>query len=196
MNYLIDTNVFFEILRQAKEEIQAPIMFGLDEARKGNCYISYITQIEIVSVIGKYARGGANDWQKCQRTVKMEDGGVGICPYMCRAEAPRKKWPSRRVGALRKLLRDILSGDSGVLSVEVLPVNERVLQKASTFIEKAEKFRFGSLDSIIAGTAKNYEDLSLCIVTKDKGLRAALLEDGLMVYSSSASGETLMAPTA
>ncbi|MBE6085510.1 MAG: type II toxin-antitoxin system VapC family toxin [Selenomonas ruminantium] len=182
MNYLIDTNVFFDVLRQGEGSTEDSFEFGLKEAQKGECYISYITQIEIISVIGKYARGGTNDWQQCKRQIELEDGNFGMCSNRCRVEAPRKKWPSKRIGALRKLLKDILAGESDVLSVKVLDINKNVLQEASSFIERAVRFRFGSLDAIIAGTAKSYKDLDLYVVTKDKGFRAALFVTGIPLY--------------
>ena len=180
MNYLIDTNVFFDILMQIADPSKTSELLGWDDAKKGKCYISHVTQIEIVSVIGKYARGRNMNWQSCQRQIQTSDGTVGVCHHRWRSvEGTGKTWPTKKIRAVRKLVQDILSSDSPVWKVEILPVDQEVWQESSNFIEKAMKYSFGSLDAIIAGTAKRYDDLLLRVVTKDKGFRVALQADGV-----------------
>lgn len=69
--YLLDTNAYFALLAYIvtgeNDKIIADILAG-------ECYISRVTQIEIISVIGKYARGGGGGSQMCNRICK--DTGV------------------------------------------------------------------------------------------------------------------------
>lgn len=84
----------------------------------------------------------------------------------------------------RRLLRDILAGDNhAVWQVSVLPLDKEVLMEAERFIEYAMKYKFGSLDAVIASTARKN---SLKIVTHDKGFRAALKSAELPIEISNA----------
>lgn len=73
MVYLLDTNAFFEILCEIAE-IEIPGMKGFLKIIDGEkCYISRVTLIEIISVIGKYGRGETREWQICNK-ITGENG--------------------------------------------------------------------------------------------------------------------------
>ncbi len=52
--YLLDTNAYFAILKYIVEEEHNSVMEAIVNSK---CCISKLTQIEIISVIGQYARG-------------------------------------------------------------------------------------------------------------------------------------------
>lgn len=177
-NYLIDTNIFFELLcgLAGKENINKKS--DLDKLAEGELYISEITRVEIFSVIGKYARGEQEQWQICAR-IKDESGTKCMNKYY---NPGRKKWKKAQIRDMRKLVNNILDGESRLLKVQVLKVTEGVLQEARRFINYAFTYKFASLDAVIAGTAKYYSDKNLILVTYDKSLRTALYKDGGQIW--------------
>lgn len=65
MEYLLDTNAYFNFLNELSNSIPSERkneILGLNTRR---FYISEITSIEIISVLGKYARGNSGGSQKC-----------------------------------------------------------------------------------------------------------------------------------
>ena len=72
MDYLLDTNVFFDILRYFSGEDLSQNEFDLNEICSKKCYIAEITKIEIISVIGHYARGQNKELCLCTRQIKFE----------------------------------------------------------------------------------------------------------------------------
>ena len=67
--YLIDTNVFWEILCDIAGIPVTGKKFDTNTIRRNECFISEITKIEIMSVMGKYARGEQGGWQPCDRII-------------------------------------------------------------------------------------------------------------------------------
>lgn len=71
--YLLDTNAFFEMLSfLAGRNVRADA-YNFEEIKQGECYISKITELEILSVIGKYGRGEPSKWQNCDRQIAEDD---------------------------------------------------------------------------------------------------------------------------
>lgn len=173
--YLIDTNAFWEILCEIAGIPAKGKRFDIDEIKRGDCYISEITKIEIMSVMGKYARGEQAQWQQCNRIIG-EDGTRCVARYY---NPGRKKWKNRQTADMRKLVKDILEGNSKVFQVKVLPVTEEVIEEAARFINYAFKYKFASLDAVIAGTVCCYDKENFRVVTHDTSLRKALKEDGI-----------------
>lgn len=167
--YLLDTNAYFEILKHITE--QTPNT-NIEKIRMGNCYISRLTKIEIVSVIGKYSRGQCKQIQVCDR---VHEKSLNACEerYII---AAKRKWSPRKLHDWLRLEKDISTGQNSYLSVEVLDINEAVISEAEKFIQKALIHNFKSMDSMILGTAKAYSDNDnkMLIVTADKGLKAGL----------------------
>lgn len=159
--YMLDTNAFFNFIKYASlslnydsnEEIKEVI----GKIKAGNCYISLISTVEVISVIGKYARGGAG--------------------------ANNKRMKPRVVKEWLKLVNDIVSGKSALLSLSILPFSEQTIAEAQIIVQHALIHNFGSLDAIIAATAKEcrsnkcYENTIL--ITSDRGLKACLVRCGI-----------------
>ena len=181
--YLIDTNVFFELLCVLSGRTVSGNLADLQKIIEGECYISEITAIEIESVIGKYARGESAHWQECGRIIGA-DGSKCTRQFF---HAGRKKWKKRQITAMRKLMKDILEGNSNVFSVKILPLTPNVLSAAKRFVIYAYDNKFGSLDSMIAGTAKCFKGGELVVATHDAGLLNALKKDGISVFQFSPS---------
>ena len=173
MAYLLDTNAFFEILCETAE-ISLPGAKGYSEKIKGKpCYISRVTLIEIISVIGKYGRGETKGWQVCNRIIG-ENGEK--CPNRF-FNPGRKKWNRKRVMGMFKLVNEVTTGKSALLRLGVLPVTEPVLQEAERFIHNAVTHKFATMDAIIVATAKIYErehKEKMTILTADKSLLGAI----------------------
>lgn len=55
--YLLDTNAFFEMLSYLVGKNVRKDEYDFADIRQGECYISKITELEVLSVIGKYGRG-------------------------------------------------------------------------------------------------------------------------------------------
>lgn len=175
--YLIDTNAFWEILCNLAGIQLTGRKFDIDKIRGGECFISEITRIEIMSVMGKYARGDQAGWQLCNRIIK-EDGTRCKEKYY---KTGHKKWKNRQVTAMRKLVMDILSGRSSLFQIHVLSISEEVIAEAEKFIHYAFKYKFASLDALIAGTAIAYDKDNFIIVTHDGSFRRALLDEGIHI---------------
>ena len=71
--YLLDTNAFFEMLSFLAGKSVRRDEYNFEDMRQGECYISKITELEILSVIGKYGRGEPSQWQNCSRQI-ADDG--------------------------------------------------------------------------------------------------------------------------
>lgn len=70
--YLLDTNAFFEMLSFLAGKGVRKDEYDFEDIRRGKCYISKITELEILSVIGKYGRGEQEQWQKCSRQIDQD----------------------------------------------------------------------------------------------------------------------------
>lgn len=151
--YVLDTNAFFNYIRYTSSgsSVEEPIANNIKIIKENDCYISLISTIEIISVLGKYSRGGNGADKKMNKKVL-------------------KKW--------QKLIDEILSGQSSLLSVSILPFSSETVNEAQKIIQYALIHNFGSLDSLIAATAKIYfseiDSEKKALVTSDKGLKACL----------------------
>lgn len=179
-HYLLDTNVFFDILEAISNGASKA---KFDTIMGGKCYISELTRIEIISVLGKHARGCAKQWQPCARIIN-EAGDVCGAQFLI---PEKKRWKKRTIGDWRKLIKDITEGNSSLFSVEVLPVTDAVCSIASQFVGNALQYNFGSLDAMITATAIDCQRRikeDLVIVTYDKKLLAAIKAEGSIQYEN------------
>ena len=73
--FLLDTNAYFNFLRALKAEKSGDNQYTdtIKKIKEGNPCISVITKVEIISVLGKYARGKNGGSQKCNCIIS-EDG--------------------------------------------------------------------------------------------------------------------------
>lgn len=167
--YLLDTNAYFALLKYVSTEDYDE---AIDNILAGECYISKITQIEIISVIGKYARGANGGVQVCNRIHR--DTGV-----MCGKQfttPKQKKWSQAKLRGWLKLEKEVSSGNNCLFNVKVLDVNSNVIAEAEYFIQNALIYNFKSMDAMILGTAKvnSSDDETMIVVTADRALKAGM----------------------
>lgn len=175
--YLLDTNAFFEMLSYlAGKNVRADI-YDFHDVRKGKCYISKITELEIISVIGKYGRAEPEQWQTCGRIIS-EDGAKCEREYFHQGKRP---WSRKLCRDLNKLMKEMIHGTSPILNVQVLDINREIINRAEGFMMHAVRHKFGSQDALIAATAiiHSTEDDPMYVVTSDKPLRAAMKAEGM-----------------
>ncbi|MCM1086541.1 MAG: PIN domain-containing protein [Muribaculaceae bacterium] len=167
--YLLDTNAYFALLKYVSIDNNNKI---IDNILEGECYISKVTQIEIISVIGKYARGASGGIQVCNRI--HEDTGV-ICGRQF-ITPKQKKWSQAKLKEWLKLEKEVSSGSNCLFNVKVLDINSEVIAEAENFIQHALIYNFKSMDAVILGTAKaNSSDTEIMVVvTADKALKAGM----------------------
>lgn len=177
--YLLDTNAFFNLLKAMNPDSggQDSLAEPIDNLKSQKLTISSITQVEIISVLGKYARGNQGGFQKCNCQISPEGD---ICPNN-RYSQPRKKWNNRRVKLWMKFIEEIMEGRSKLLSVDVEPFDMSIIAEAKKIIIHALEFSFASMDAMIAATAKAAIDNSrdITVITSDKGLKACLKKCGI-----------------
>lgn len=177
-SFLLDTNVFFHVIEMIAKNSQGCEMQLFQE---GACYISELSRIEIISVLGKHARGTSGQIHKCEQTINEKGDICGREWYV-----PAKKgWKKRMVADWRKLIKDITIGNSPLFKVEILPVTPEVCNVARGFVRHALNYNFGSLDAMITATAIEYRNRTgteLTMVTYDKKLLAAIRAEGTIPY--------------
>ena len=172
--YLLDTNAFFNIL-QAMSPVSINHNALSDSVKKllsEKLYISTITKVEIISVLGKYARGNSGGFQKCNCIISKEGH---VCQHN-RYIAPRPKWSNRRIKIWLKFIEEIFNGQSPFLEVEAEPFNAETILEAQKIIQHALIHNFASMDAFLAATAKIARDhkREVTVITSDKGLKACL----------------------
>lgn len=175
--YLLDTNAFFEMISYMAGRNVRKDEYDFDNIRKGECYISKITELEIISVIGKYGRGEPSQWQKCERHISKD--GL-ICEHKFFYKG-RKPWNKKLCMAVNKLVKEMIAGTSPILKIGVLDVNECIINRAEGFMMHAAKHKFGSQDALIAATAITHstDNDPVIVVTSDKALRLAMIDEGM-----------------
>lgn len=170
--YLLDTNAYFELLKYAASE-KAARPETVNKVLNGKCYISVVTKIEIISVIGKYARGSNGSPQRCER-IHMDTGKVCGQQYVV---PHRKKWKTKQLRNWLKIEKDVSDGKNKLFNVTVLDINEQTLVEAQVFIRNALTHSFKSMDAVILGTAKAFSTdnkQQIIVVTGDKAFKAAM----------------------
>lgn len=174
-HYLLDTNAYFKILCflcGKIDPISDEYLKEIKEIFSGKIYISQITLIEIVSVVGKYARGSDAQISKCNCVIS-ETGDV--CQNQ-RYSLARKKWKNKEVRAWLKLIDDIVLGRSSLITIEVIHLTGEVITEAEKFIEHSLRYSFASMDAMITATAINEKNKgrNLTVITSDKSLKAGM----------------------
>lgn len=174
--YLLDTNAFFNILKlkYSDSSVEKELLETINELCRGKLYISEITKVEIISVLGKYARGNNGGTQPCDCTISPEGKKCENIRYLPK----RKKWNSKKTKAWLKLIRDTITGNSDIIKVELLPFNAHTVVEAERIILHALVYNFASMDSMIAATAKEAIDHSrdMTVITSDKSLKNCLCQ--------------------
>ena len=172
--YLLDTNAYFNLLKESRELEKGTSAFSNEINRliNGNVFISRITKVEIISVLGKYARGQSGGFQKCLRSLSETGEPCKNKWYV----PPKANWNRRKVKMWLQLIKETTEGTSRLISVGILPFDEKTIQYAEQIISNALVHKFASMDAMIAATAQeailNGRDMT--VVTSDKGLKACL----------------------
>ena len=176
--FLLDTNAFFEVLSYLAGKNVRSDGYDFEDIIKGECYISKITELEIISVVGKYGRGEPAQWQKCNRIIS-EDGTMCNHNYLYKGQKP---WNKKLCRDMLKLVKEIIQGSNQILKVNVLELNEEIINRAEVFMMYSSRYKFGSQDALIAATALVYSDSgdNLQVVTSDRALRAAMKEEKML----------------
>lgn len=172
--YLLDTNAYFKYLSevQADKSGDARLTDTIKKIREGNPCVSVITKVEIISVLGKYARGNSGGQQKCNCIISPD----GEKCTNTRFVEPRKRWKTKRIKAWKKLIKETMDGTSSLIKLQLLPFDLDTISEAEKIAEYALVHSFASMDAMIAATAKQEMDKShqVVVVTSDKGLKACL----------------------
>ncbi len=174
--FLLDTNAFYNLLKAMNSEIseQSALIDSIVTLKHSKLVVSSITEVEIISVLGKYARGSQGGISKCNCQISSEGH---ICQNN-RYTVPRKQWNKKRIKAWLQLIGDIFEGKSKLLTVGIEPFDSTTIAEAKNVITHALIHNFASMDAMIAATAKlarnNSRDIT--VVTSDKGLKACLLK--------------------
>lgn len=171
--YLLDTNAYFNVLillskpKQYQTSTEAAMISTLTSTKM---YISTITKVEIISVLGKHSRrGGGCD--KCTRIISPDGVKCSNTYYM----PVRKKMNCKKIRAWKKLISDTTSGRAQI-NFDVLPFDEKTIVEAQKIIEHALVYSFTSMDALIAATASiaNMEGHNMTVITSDHSLLACL----------------------
>ena len=172
--FLLDTNAFYNLLKAINPGAseQGSLVDSIAALKHAKLVVSSITEIEIISVLGKYARGSQGSISKCNCKISPEGH---ICQNN-RYAAPRKKWNKKRIKAWLQLINDIFEGKSELLTVDIEPFDSKTVAEAKNVITYALIHNFASMDAMIAATAKLARDNSrdVTVVTSDRGLKACL----------------------
>ena len=177
--FLLDTNAFYNLLRAMNPESKecGTLPASVTALTSEKLIVSSITEVEIVSVLGKYARGSQGGVSKCN--CKISPDGH-ICQNSRYTES-RKKWNNKRIKAWMHLIDEIFAGTSQLFSVNIEPFGSTTIKEAKDVIKLALVHNFASMDAMIAATAKlaqkNCRDIT--VITSDKGLKACLSKIGI-----------------
>lgn len=171
-DYLLDTNAFFNILKAYNDDSISQITDKIGSLTEGTMYISTVTKVEIISVLGKYARGNTGGFQKCNCIIS-ETGEV--CSNS-RYTQKRKAWNKKTIKGWLKLIKEALDGTSQVINLSLLPFDNTTIVKAEEIVQLALRFSFASMDALIASTAlcEIENGHNITVVTADKSLQACL----------------------
>lgn len=176
--FLLDTNAYFNFLKYAAfskdNQDGDPYKAEIERLKNGNCYISSVSRLEIVSVIGKYARGVSGSREKCNCVISETGERCGNFRYV-QGRKPMKK---ALVGRWLQVVKETTEGVSPVFSVTELPLSQEIFKSAQTIIQHALIHNFASMDAVLAATLQESKKIPglemMQMVTSDKGLKACL----------------------
>lgn len=180
--YLLDTNAYFKYLSVVQEGEGTQFADVITTIKEGNPCVSAVTKVEIISVLGKYARGNSGGQQQCNCIISPDGQQCTNTRYV----TPRKRWKNKRVKAWKKLIEETLSGESSLITLELIPFDLATIEIAQKIIDHALVLSFASMDALIAATAKQVttEDCEVVVVTADKSLKACLQKCGIPFWDA------------
>lgn len=182
--YLLDTNAYYNLLKESREHQKGNSAFSaeIDMLASGQLFISIITKIEIISVLGKYARGNNGGYQRCTRCISETGESCENQWYT----KPKARWSRREISGWQKLIQETILGTSSLITVNVLPFNDKTIQSAEQLIAHALVHNFASMDAMIAATAQEAIGAGhdMTVVTSDKGLKACLAKANIACWDA------------
>lgn len=182
--YLLDTNAYYNLLRESREQQKGRSAFcaEISTLMSGRLFISTITKIEIISVLGKYARGNSGGFQRCTRCISKTGEPCQNQWYT----APRARWNRREISGWQKLIQETINGTSSLVTVNILSFDDKTIQTAEQLIVQALVHNFASMDAMIAATAREAiaAGRDMTVVTSDKGLKACLAKADIAYWDA------------
>ena len=190
--YLLDTNAYFNFMyktsfrpEKSEEKSDSEVLKKIADS---SCYISELSKIEIVSVIGKYARGVSGGREKCNCMISEKGEICGNYRYSPGRKPMKKSLTARWL----KLIEETMNGNSSILNIKILPLSAEIVKRSEKIIRYALENKFGSQDAIIAATLETErikdEMADMAMITSDKALKACLDKCGLPYWDAFKKG--------
>ena len=179
MTYLLDTNALFDIMLNLNGQKVVNCNNNIKYLNNNTVVISEISTIEIYSVIGKYCRTSISQQCNCGRT--LINGSRCEHIYVTKGS---KKINAKVMKRIYKFTRDVLLNKNPKLKIKIININKEIIDEAYNLIQKALNYNFGSMDAMIAATAKWYQKKyseHVTVMTADMSLKTALSEYGISV---------------
>jgi hypothetical protein len=181
--YLLDTNAYALLFHRTESNEACKLRELLTEGKISSFYISEITSLEIHSVVGKYRRGVQTQKQICKRKI-IENKEIKDCKNIWYQKGV-KKIGRKLYRDIQKLIKDI-EAQKGSIKACIIKLSENAIAEGANLLVKySDRYRFGSLDAMIAGSLidmKRNSGIALTMVTSDKGLKAVLSEENIPVF--------------
>lgn len=179
MKYILDTNVFWDVLRKWNNSKDAEIPTKLKNDGIISFALSEISAMEIYSVLGNCFRQKPQR-QRCDRKVENEQGLVE-CPHVWRRVSIQKRMNNEELKELRRLIDDILKKRNKNFNMTIIPLNDEIMRRSIILLKNHSlEHDLHSLDAIIGATSVK----SGCtLVTFDKTLIKVLKKEGVSVES-------------
>ena len=172
--FLLDTNACYNLLKIMNPESATHGVSpdSITSLINKKLIVSSITEVEIISVLGKYARGNQGSISKCNCTISPEGHVCQNNRYI----KPHRKWTNKRIKAWLQLINEIFAGTSSLFSVNIEPFDSITVTEAKKIIKLALTHNFASMDAMIAATAKigRDNDRDITVITSDRALKACL----------------------
>ena len=183
--FLLDTNAYFLIFRPPpKPQSYFRLIQKIGYGCQISFYIFEISSMEIHSVLGKYRRGVSPQRQQCNREIV-----VGSQTLKCSntwTVPGRKKMKLKVFRGIQKMINDTEAA-RGDIQATVLKLDSDSIEEARKLLIKyADRYNFGSHDSLIAGgliVVRETKGMNLTLVTSDRGLQAVLRDESIPFYA-------------
>lgn len=181
--FLLDTNAYYLFFDPNRPPAYHRLATKVTTGGVKSFYIPEITSLEIHSVVGRYARGSQSQKQACTRDISKGEG-VAKCSNLW-VSPGRRKMTRGLVRDIRKMIEDI-EAPRGLIQATVVRLDSTAIEWGRQLLLKyGHRFSFSSHDALIGGTllgARQTIGTQIVLVSSDKGLKAALAEEGLSVY--------------
>ncbi len=175
MKYLLDTNVFWDVIADWNSGTTSDLITDLRMDGKIDFCLSEISAMEIHSVLGKMLRGKPKEDVRCTRMIK-DSGSYVRCHHIWISNELRPLG-RREAQAYKFLIEDILNNRNVNFNIEIIPLDSDTLNVGSFLLRKyAYKYDFHSLDATIAASAKMTD---VTLRTKDSKLKNVLKLEGI-----------------